>query len=47
MSKNAQKLNIFSLKIHKSVGISKKKPKNFLYKGTEHNKLYGRSKLKQ
>ena len=35
MSKNAQKLKIFSLKIDKNAGI-KKKPKTFLNKGTKH-----------
>ena len=34
-----KKLNIFSLKIHKSARISKK-PKTFLNKGTKHKKNY-------
>ena len=35
MSKNAQKLKIFRIKLYKGVGI-KKKPKTFLNKGTKH-----------
>ena len=35
----AKKLKIFSLKIYKGAGI-KKKPKNFLNKGTIHKKNY-------
>ena len=40
MSKNVKKilkkLKIFSLKIHKGAGISKKKPKTFFDKGAKH-----------
>ena len=36
--KNAQKLKIFSLKIHKGAGILKK-PKNFLNNGTKYKKI--------
>ena len=38
--KMPKKLNIFSLKIHKGAGISKKNPKTFLNKGTKHKKNY-------
>ena len=42
------KLTVFNLKIHKGVGIFKKKPKTFPDKGTKHKKkLYGRYKLKK
>ena len=36
-SKNVNKIKIFSLKIHKGVGIYKK---TFLNKGTKHKKNY-------
>ena len=35
-----KKLEIFSLKIHKGVGIEKKYPNAFLNKGNKHQKNY-------
>ena len=40
MSKNAQKTQNFSLKIHKGAGILKN-PKTFPNKGTKHKKIKG------
>ena len=34
-----EKLNIFSLKIHKGARFKKKNPKTFLNEGTQHKKI--------